>query len=65
MSADPAHQTQLTKSRELIATANRLTQEYAELRELSHALRKESRELSEDSSVLRRIGIRLIWDDSP
>ena len=62
---DDLSQTQLTKSRELIAMADRLTQEYAELREMSHVLRKESRQLSEDSYVLRRIGTRLIWDDTP
>ena len=62
---DDSSQTQLTKSRELIAMADRLTREYAELRETSHVLRKESRQLSEDSYVLRRIGIRLIWEESP
>ena len=64
MSAEATNQIHLIKSRELIAMADRLTQEYAELRELSCVLRNESRQLSDDSYVLRRIGTRLLWDES-
>jgi hypothetical protein len=64
MSAKSAYQTDLTKSRELIAVAERLTQEYAELRELSRDLRNESRQLSDDSYVLRRIGTALMCRES-
>ena len=65
MSAETSQQIHLIKSRELIAMADRLTQEYAELRELSRVLRSESRQLSDDSYVLRRIGTNLMWDESP
>ena len=65
MPIESSHQTDLTKSRKLIEMADRLTREYAELWELSHLLRKESRQLSEDSYVLRRIGTGLILDGSP
>lgn len=62
MQGEPS-QLPLAKSRELIAMTDRLTQEYAELRELSRVLRKESRQLSEDSNVLRRISTGLIWGE--
>ena len=61
MSTEHSHHTDLNKSRELIALADRLTQEYAELRELFLVLRQESRQLSEDSNVLRRTSTRLLW----
>ena len=64
MPIESSHQTDLNKSRELIAMADRLTREYAELREQSHLLRMESRQLSEDSYVLRRIGTGLMWGES-
>jgi hypothetical protein len=64
MSAETSHQIHLIKSRELIVIADRLTQEYAELSEVSRVLRNESRQLSDDSYVLRRIGNRLLWDES-
>lgn len=62
MPTEPVHQTHLNKSRELIAIADRLTREYAELREQSQVLRQESRQLSADSDVLRRVSTRLLWD---
>ena len=61
MSSKPTYQPHLNKSRELIAQANRLNQEYAELRELSLVLRKESRQLSDDPDLLRRFSISLLW----
>ena len=63
MPNEPSHQTHLNKSRELIALTDRLTQEYAELQQLSRVLRKESRQLSEDSYILRRVGTALLWDE--
>lgn len=45
--------------------ADRLTQQYAELRELSKVLRKESRQLSEDSHILRRVSTGLLWREIP
>ena len=65
MSSEPSDQIHMNKSRELIAMADRLTQEYADLRELSRVLRKESRQLSEDSNVLRRMSTALLWRESP
>ena len=61
MPSEPPYQTHLNKSRELIELANRLNQEYAELRQLSLVLRKESRQLSEDSDLLRRFSTGLLW----
>jgi len=65
MSSEHSHQTHLNRSRELIALTDRLTQEYAELQELSRVLRNESRQLREDSYVLRRVGTDLLWVKNP
>ena len=65
MPSEPSDQTHLNKSRELIALTDRLTQEYAELQELSRVLRKESTQLRDDSYVLRRISTDLLWVKNP
>ena len=60
MPSQSSHQTHLNKTRDLIALTERLTQEYAELKELSRVLRTESRQLCEDSRVLRRMSAEVI-----
>lgn len=65
MSIEPSYQTHLNKSRELIDMVDRLTREYAELRELSRVLRRESRQLRDDSYALRRMLTGLIPPESP
>lgn len=65
MPTEPAYQTHLNKSQELIAMVDRLNSEKTELLELSRVLRKESRQLSEDSHVLRWISTSLLWRENP
>ena len=65
MATEHSHQTHLIKSRELIAIADRLNEEYAALQELSRVLRRDSMQLSEDSRILRRQSTRLLWNENP
>ena len=61
MSTKPSYHTHLnTNTLDLTAFTNLLKQEYADLIETSVALRKDSRQLVEDSQLLRTISIRLL-----
>ena len=65
MSNKPSHNRDLhAETLDPTALANVLKQKYAELIETSVVLRKESRQLREDSKVLRRIGTKLFSPSS-
>jgi len=65
MPNEPSPQIHLNKSRELIAVTDRLAEEYAELKELSRVLRRDSTQLRDDSYVLRRASTALLGAKNP